>query len=47
VGGATLVADPGRRHAPAFFDAAVRAGYGIATTTTREIPRGGIYRLSR
>ena len=46
-GGAALLADPGRRHAPVFFDAARRAGWRVKTTADPLLPRGGISVLER
>jgi len=46
-GGAALVADPGRRHAAAFFDRAQLAGWSLERTAVAELPSGGIIRLSR
>lgn len=45
--GAALVADPGRRHAAAFFDMAEAAGWSVERTAVAELPAGGIFRLSR
>ena len=46
-GGSFLLADPGRRHAPAFFAAAGRAGWRVTTTADPLLPRGGISALVR
>jgi len=46
-GGAALVADPGRRHAAAFFDQAQIAGWLLDGMAVDELPSGGIVRLSR
>jgi predicted nicotinamide N-methyase len=46
-GGAALLADPGRRHAQAFFDAAKRAGWHVKTTADPLLPRGGVSALER
>jgi predicted nicotinamide N-methyase len=46
-GGAALVADPGRRHAPAFFEAARRSGWFAEPLPAPEIPAGAITRLRR
>ena len=46
-GGAALLADPGRRHGPAYFDAARRAGWRVTTTANPLLPRGGISVLER
>ena len=45
--GEALVADPGRRHAPAFFDGARAAGWSIEEILVDGLPSGGISRLSR
>jgi predicted nicotinamide N-methyase len=45
--GAALVADPGRRHAPAFFDAARAAGWSVAHDATDVLPGGSIATLRR
>jgi predicted nicotinamide N-methyase len=45
--GAALVADPGRRHAPAFFDAARAAGWSVAHHATDVLPAGSIATLRR
>ena len=42
---ATLVADPGRRHAEAFLDAVRMQGWAVTTVAHAQIPRGGIHRL--
>lgn len=42
-----LFADPGRRHAPAFFDRAGAAGWSIEQITVGGLPAGGIARLRR
>ncbi len=41
------IADPGRRHASAFLDAARHDGWKIVTEPDARIPSGGIHRLSR
>lgn len=46
-GGEALVADPGRRHAAAFFDGARAAGWSIEQVAVDGIPAGGIARLRR
>ncbi len=45
-GGAALVADPGRRHAPAFFDRATAAGWEPEVIAAEGIPAGAIVRLT-
>ena len=45
-GGAALVADPGRRHAAAFFDRARNEGWSLERTAVDELPSGGIVRLT-
>jgi predicted nicotinamide N-methyase len=47
VAGSALVADPGRRHAPVFFDAAATAGWALESLETEGLPGGGITRLRR
>ena len=46
-GGAALVADPGRRHAAAFFARAQVAGWSLERTAVDDLPAGAIVRLSR
>src|SRR5581483_8450832 len=46
-GGAVLVADPGRRHAPAFLEAMSAAGWRVQTLASPHLPRGGIHVLGR
>ena len=46
-GGYALVADPGRRHAAAFFAAAAAGSWGVELLAAGEIPNGGIGRLHR
>jgi predicted nicotinamide N-methyase len=46
-GGIALVADPGRRHAPAFFEKATRAGWSIEDAAAPELPSGSIATLRR
>lgn len=46
-GGASLVADPGRRHAAAFFDGARAGGWSIERIAVDGLPAGGITRLGR
>ena len=41
-GGYALVADPGRRHAAAFFDAAAAGRWGVELLAAGEIPNGEI-----
>jgi predicted nicotinamide N-methyase len=45
--GAALVADPGRRHAPAFFARAQTEGWSVVRTSNAALPAGGIFRLRR
>ena len=45
--GEALIADPGRRHAPAFFDRARAEGWSIERTSVAALPAGGILRLRR
>jgi predicted nicotinamide N-methyase len=45
--GAALLADPGRRHAAAFFELVERAGWRVSTTADSLLPRGGISALER
>jgi predicted nicotinamide N-methyase len=45
--GKAIVADPGRRHARAFFERAAAAGWSIDHTPSPEIPSGGIASLRR
>lgn len=45
--GEALVADPGRRHAPAFLDAARRAGWSVRQGVVAELPHGWIAELRR
>jgi predicted nicotinamide N-methyase len=47
LGGNALIADPGRRHAPAFFDRARREGWSTEHIVVAELPTGGIARLRR
>ncbi len=42
-----VIADPGRRHASCFLDAARADGWQVVTEPHPSIPRGGIHRLSR
>jgi len=46
-GGVAIVADPGRRHAPAFFEAATAAGWAARAVEVTELPAGGITVLRR
>ena len=46
-GGAALVADPGRRHAPAFSAGARTAGWELELVEADELPSGGISVLRR
>ena len=46
-GGDALVADPGRRHAAAFFDAVTAAGWRVEPVPSDKLPNGGIRRLRR
>jgi predicted nicotinamide N-methyase len=46
-GGEVLIADPGRRHAGAFFDEARAAGWSLEHTAVDGLPSGGIVRLAR
>jgi predicted nicotinamide N-methyase len=45
--GTALVADPGRRHAMAFFEAARRTGWLLKSTSAEELPSGTITTLRR
>ncbi len=45
--GAALIADPGRRHAPAFFERAQAAGWSLERTSLPALPAGGLVRLQR
>jgi len=45
--GIVLVADPGRRHAPAFFDRAAADGWTVAHHPADEVPSGSIATLRR
>ena len=45
--GAALIADPGRRHAPAFFERARVEGWSVEHTAIAALPAGGIFRLRR
>ncbi len=46
-GGEALIADPGRRHAAAFFDHARAAGWSTEQIPAELLPAGGIARLWR
>jgi len=46
-GGEALIADPGRRHAPAFFDRALARDWSIDQIAVDGLPAGGIARLRR
>jgi len=46
-GGLAIVADPGRRHAAAFFEAASDGGWEARTFEVGELPSGGITFLRR
>ena len=46
-GGEALVADPGRRHAAAFFASARASGWSIEHLEIAGLPNGGITRLSQ
>ena len=46
-GGEALIADPGRRHAGAFFARAKTAGWSLERTAVGELPSGAIVRLWR
>jgi predicted nicotinamide N-methyase len=45
--GEALIADPGRRHAPAFFERARREGWSTEHSAVAELPAGGITVLRR
>lgn len=45
--GAALIADPGRRHAPAFFERAPAEGWSVERTHVDALPAGGIFGLQR
>ncbi len=45
--GEALIADPGRRHAPAFFSGAKAAGWAVEHLPVPALPAGGIARLRR
>jgi predicted nicotinamide N-methyase len=45
--GEVLIADPGRRHAPAVFERAREEGWSVERTTIAALPAGGIFRLRR
>ncbi len=46
-GGEVVIADPGRRHAPAFFSGAEAAGWAVEHLPVPALPAGGIARLHR
>jgi predicted nicotinamide N-methyase len=46
-GGEALIADPGRRHAAAFFDTVRAAGWSVEQVLVDILPGGGIARLCR
>jgi predicted nicotinamide N-methyase len=46
-GGEALIADPGRRHAAAFFDSVCAAGWSVEQIAVDILPGGGIARLHR
>jgi len=45
--GEVLIADPGRRHAPAFFERAREEGWSVERTAIAALPAGGIFGLRR
>jgi predicted nicotinamide N-methyase len=45
--GAALVADPGRRHASLFLDAAPARGWHVTVLPAALLPRGAVYELRR
>jgi predicted nicotinamide N-methyase len=45
--GTAVVADPGRRHATAFFDGAESAGWVLEAVQATEIPAGGVVVMHR
>jgi predicted nicotinamide N-methyase len=45
--GEAVVADPGRRHAEAFFEAAVARGWSLDQRPVRELPSGSLTTLRR
>jgi predicted nicotinamide N-methyase len=45
--GFALVADPGRRHAHVFLEAARRAGWVVDSGSAADLPQGAIHRLWR
>jgi predicted nicotinamide N-methyase len=47
LGTPAAIADPGRRHASAFLDAARRGRWAVEPVRAPRIPSGGIHRLSR
>jgi predicted nicotinamide N-methyase len=46
-GGTAVIADPGRRHATAFFEAATAAGWAARKAEVEALPSGGITVLRR
>lgn len=46
-GGEALIADPGRRHAAAFFDVARAEGWFVEVSAVADLPAGGITRLHK
>ena len=46
-GGEALIADPGRRHAAAFFDGARAEGWFVEVSAVADLPAGGITRLHK
>jgi predicted nicotinamide N-methyase len=46
-GGTALLADPGRRHARLFLDAAPPRGWVVTAHPTALLPRGAVYELAR
>jgi predicted nicotinamide N-methyase len=44
-GGTALVADPGRRHAPVFFDAARQRGWRVELVASAALGRSDVHRL--
>jgi predicted nicotinamide N-methyase len=47
VGGRALLADPGRRHAHVFLEAAPARGWQVTVLPTPMLPRGAVYELGR
>lgn len=46
-GGEAIVADPGRRHAPAFFEAVAGRAWSVEQLPVRELPSGSLTTLRR